>query len=254
MTTTAACCSSSPRRLVTVARRTLTDRSPHSSSCCSSLGAARGRPRSSIATKPTRLGLDLQGGVELVYQGRPTPKVPEVTPRGDRRRDRHDPQAHRRPRRLRAGDPARRRDQISIGLPDVENAERAEEQVGTTAQLQFYDWEPNVFGERRAGRADSDPRAGQGGRRRRSRGQEATPEAERRTARSQRQRDPSRPTARTTRTGDKLYLFDPRATRAVLAGPDDDREELLQELEAERRDRASRRARAQAEDTECRRS
>ncbi len=25
-----------------------------------------------IATKPTRLGLDLQGGVELVYEGKPT--------------------------------------------------------------------------------------------------------------------------------------------------------------------------------------
>ena len=38
--------------------------------------------------------------------------------------------------------------QISIGLPDVENADRAIEQVGTTAQLQFYDWEPNVLGDR----------------------------------------------------------------------------------------------------------
>ena len=38
------------------------------------------------------------------------------------------------------------RDQISVGLPDVQNAQRAIEQVGTTAQLQFYDWEPNVLG------------------------------------------------------------------------------------------------------------
>ena len=37
-------------------------------------------------------------------------------------------------------------DQISVGLPDVQNAERAIQQVGTTAQLQFYDWEPNVLG------------------------------------------------------------------------------------------------------------
>ena len=36
-------------------------------------------------------------------------------------------------------------DEISIGLPDVKNVERAEQQVGSTAQLQFYDWEPNVF-------------------------------------------------------------------------------------------------------------
>src|ERR671939_2190701 len=31
-------------------------------------------------SKPTRLGLDLKGGVELVYQGRPSPQVPKVTP------------------------------------------------------------------------------------------------------------------------------------------------------------------------------
>ena len=31
-------------------------------------------------SEPTRLGLDLKGGVELVYEGRPTPKQPEVTP------------------------------------------------------------------------------------------------------------------------------------------------------------------------------
>jgi SecD/SecF fusion protein len=31
-------------------------------------------------SKQTRLGLDLKGGVELVYQGRPTPQVPKVTP------------------------------------------------------------------------------------------------------------------------------------------------------------------------------
>ena len=30
--------------------------------------------------KKTRLGLDLKGGVELIYEGRPTPQVPEVTP------------------------------------------------------------------------------------------------------------------------------------------------------------------------------
>ncbi len=33
-----------------------------------------------IVTKPTKLGLDLKGGIELVYQGRPTPQVPKVTP------------------------------------------------------------------------------------------------------------------------------------------------------------------------------
>ena len=36
--------------------------------------------------------------------------------------------------------------EITVALPDVSNAQRAEAEVGKTAQLQFYDWEPNVIG------------------------------------------------------------------------------------------------------------
>ena len=36
--------------------------------------------------------------------------------------------------------------EIVVQLPEVTNIEKAERQVGTTAQLQFYDWEPNVIG------------------------------------------------------------------------------------------------------------
>ena len=107
-----------------------------------------GRPRCVIVTKPTKLGLDLKGGIELVYQGRPTPQVPEVTQQAlddavETIRKRTDALGVSEPEIQRSG-----RDQISIGLPDVQNAERAIQQVGTTAQLQFYDWEPNVLGER----------------------------------------------------------------------------------------------------------
>ncbi|MGH3994842.1 MAG: hypothetical protein ACRDSN_20565, partial [Pseudonocardiaceae bacterium] len=101
-----------------------------------------------IATKPTVLGLDLRGGVELVYEGRPTPQVPEVTPAAvddaiETIRKRTDALGVSEPEIQRAG-----ANQISIGLPNVSNAARAQEQVGTTAQLQFYDWEPNILGER----------------------------------------------------------------------------------------------------------
>src|SRR3954468_1022919 len=97
-------------------------------------------------SKPTRLGLDLKGGVELVYEGRPTPKVPKVTPQAlddalETIRKRTDALGVSEPEIQRSG-----RDQISIGLPSVQNAERAIQQVGSTAQLQFYDWEPNVLG------------------------------------------------------------------------------------------------------------
>jgi len=98
-----------------------------------------------IATKPTKLGLDLKGGTELVYQGQPTPQVPKVTPQAlndalETIRKRTDALGVSEPEIQRSGP-----DQISIGLPDVQNAQRAIDQVGSTAQLQFYDWEPNVL-------------------------------------------------------------------------------------------------------------
>src|SRR3954463_12415192 len=104
-------------------------------------------------SKPTRPGLDLKGGVELVYEGRPTPKAPKATPQAiddalETIRKRTDALGVSEPEIQRAG-----ANQISIGLPAVQNAERAEQQVGTTAQLQFYDWAPitssggNVFAD-----------------------------------------------------------------------------------------------------------
>src|SRR5918911_1793291 len=99
-----------------------------------------------IEDKSTKLGLDLKGGIELVYQGQPTPQVPTVTPQAlddalETIRKRTDALGVSEPELQRSG-----RDQISIGLPSVQNAERAIQQVGSTAQLQFYDWEPNVLG------------------------------------------------------------------------------------------------------------
>ena len=95
---------------------------------------------------PTKLGLDLKGGTELVYQGRPTPQQPTVTGEDIDRsieiiRQRTDKLGVAEPEISRVG-----ADQISVGLPDVDNADRAIEQVGDTAQLYFYDWEPNVIG------------------------------------------------------------------------------------------------------------
>jgi len=98
-----------------------------------------------IALKPTRLGLDLKGGVELVYQGEPTQQVPKVTPEAldralDIIRSRVDQLGVGEPEIQRSG-----KDQISVGLPDVQNIRRAQDQVGTPAQLYFYDWEANAI-------------------------------------------------------------------------------------------------------------
>src|SRR5919106_1386445 len=100
-----------------------------------------------VATKPTRLGLDLQGGVQLVYEASPTKQQPTVTPDGldralDIMRDRVDALGVAEPELQRSGER-----QIDVSLPGVKNAERAERQVGTTAQMFFYDWEPNILDE-----------------------------------------------------------------------------------------------------------
>ncbi|HWO84278.1 MAG TPA: protein translocase subunit SecD [Solirubrobacterales bacterium] len=103
-----------------------------------------------IAKKETKLGLDLQGGLELVYQGQPTEAGAEVS--GE---DIDDSISiiEQRINKLGVSEPEVARlgvDQITVSLPGVTDANRAAEQVGTTAQLYYYDWEPNLLGPEKA--------------------------------------------------------------------------------------------------------
>src|SRR5438270_841120 len=85
-----------------------------------------------------------RGVRELVYQARPTPKVPKVTPRA---LDDAINTIQKRTNTLGVSEPEIQRagaNEIDIGLPGVQST-RAEQEVGTTAQLQFYAWEPNVY-------------------------------------------------------------------------------------------------------------
>ena len=98
-----------------------------------------------IATKPTRLGLDLKGGVSFIYKGIPTAHA-KVDPESLNRaitimRKRVDQLGVAQPEIQLYG-----ASEINVSLPDVTNVKRAEDQVGKTAQLLFYDWEPNVIG------------------------------------------------------------------------------------------------------------
>jgi SecD/SecF fusion protein len=98
-----------------------------------------------IAVKKTRLGLDLKGGVELVYKARPT-AVSKVDSESLERtinimRKRVDKIGVAQTEIQRSGE-----SEIDVSLPDVSNVARAQAEVGKTAQLQFYDWEPNVIG------------------------------------------------------------------------------------------------------------
>ena len=98
-----------------------------------------------IATKKTVLGLDLKGGVELVYQGQPTAQTPVVTQDAlsravDIMRQRVDQLGVSEPQIQTSGG-----NDITVSLPDVKDTARAERLVGTTARLEFYDWEANAL-------------------------------------------------------------------------------------------------------------
>jgi SecD/SecF fusion protein len=116
-----------------------------------------------ITTKPTVLGLDLRGGTQLIYQASPTPQTPTVTPEAIDRaisiiRTRTDKFGVSEPEISRVG-----RDGIQVGLPNVQNAQQAIDQIGTTAQLYFYDLEANIVpppkqaGEDPASQPDPNP-------------------------------------------------------------------------------------------------
>jgi SecD/SecF fusion protein len=102
-----------------------------------------------IATKETKLGLDLQGGLQLVYEGQPTGTATEVSGEDI---EESISIIERRINNLGVTESEVARlgnKNITIGLPGVTDANRAAEQVGSTAQLFFYDWEPSLLGQER---------------------------------------------------------------------------------------------------------
>jgi SecD/SecF fusion protein len=172
-----------------------------------------------VATQPTKLGLDLKGGVELVYQGKPTPQQPKVTQEAldravDIIRERVDLLGVSEPEIQRAGS-----DQITVGLPDVKNARRAEQQVGKVAQLYFYDWEANVLGP--DGKPHpADPKVTGGG----AAGSLGIPRY--RALQIAAKRPPSNPGKATT--GTQWYLVNDKQQR-VLRGPEEAERDLFSE-------------------------
>jgi SecD/SecF fusion protein len=99
-----------------------------------------------IATKPTRLGLDLKGGIELILQGRPTPQQPTIddTSMGravDIIREGCDELGVSEIEVSRVGS-----DQIQVGIPGATSVGRATECATKPARLYFFDWEPSLIG------------------------------------------------------------------------------------------------------------
>jgi SecD/SecF fusion protein len=103
-----------------------------------------GIPGTSIKPRKTQLGLDLKGGVELIFQGRASggSKVDAAT----------IAQAvsiiQSRVNQLGVSNnsvTSSGNDQIEVSLAGYTNVAQAEQVVGTTAQLYFYDWETSVI-------------------------------------------------------------------------------------------------------------
>jgi SecD/SecF fusion protein len=171
-----------------------------------------------IATKKTTLGLDLKGGTELVFQARPTPQNPTIDGSDIDRaieiiRKRTDAFGVSEPEISRVGS-----DSIRVGLPDVDNATTASEQVGQTAQLYFYDWEPNVIpnpAKTNVPRSESSF----------GRLYDAV------TLASQQQ--PNCFENKCTTSGPQYYLFNSQ-THQWIAGPTDKRKDLFSELPGQR--------------------
>jgi SecD/SecF fusion protein len=115
-----------------------------------------------IANTTTKLGLDLQGGLELVYQGQPTGTATSVSGEDI---DNSISIIEQRINKLGVSEPEVARlgnEEITVSLPGITDANRAAEQVGTTAQLYFFDWEPNLLGPERVigGRPGQQPPPG----------------------------------------------------------------------------------------------
>jgi SecD/SecF fusion protein len=175
-----------------------------------------------ILTKTTRLGLDLKGGVSLIYQAKPTKQSTVNSDAIDRTldimRERVDQLGVAEPSIQRSGS-----DQIDVSLPDVKNADEAANQVGTTAQMYFYDWEPNVLN----GKCKPDPTNPNvtGG----SAAGSGTGATDQYTAVTIASRCPARTFPNQTTNG-LFYQVDTKAKK-VLAGPDETRQDLRQDLE-----------------------
>ncbi|HVH01279.1 MAG TPA: protein translocase subunit SecD [Miltoncostaeaceae bacterium] len=98
-----------------------------------------------IAVRPTVLGLDLQGGVEVVLQGKPTEQAQVTKQAIDRSveiiRDRVDAFGVAEPEIQTQGN-----DQIVVSLPGANNPDKVVRDLINPAQLVFIPFEKNVVG------------------------------------------------------------------------------------------------------------
>jgi SecD/SecF fusion protein len=159
-----------------------------------------------IALKPTVLGLDLQGGVEVILQGKPTEEA-QVNEEAIERsveiiRERVDAFGVAEPEIQTQGD-----DQIVVALPGAEDPEQVVDDLIQPAQLVFINFERNLVGPE-----EGDPSLYDAVKR----AQRAPPPDEVRRG--------ARPT---------FYAFD-REDHSLLAGPERDEQSLIESFPNDR--------------------
>jgi SecD/SecF fusion protein len=186
-----------------------------------------------ISSKETKLGLDLQGGVELVYEvqpraGQPPPTADSIKRAIDVMRERVDQLGVAEPEIQQSGER-----QINVALPDVSNLQEAIKQVGTVAQLAFYDWEVNVIGPE--GKPDPTNPAVTGGP---AGGDASSPAALSLYDALQRAKQrPAKAEPNNSRDGSLYYPVDTKAKKVFGLG-EESRAEALQNVPAAQREKA----------------
>ena len=110
----------------------------------------------SPAYQAPKLGLDLQGGLEIVLEAKPPPGRELTQEDLDRSvsviRERIDKLGVSEPEVRKQGE-----DQIAVQLPGIEDPERAAEIIGKTAQLELYKFESNLISPSRNAQGDPVP-------------------------------------------------------------------------------------------------
>jgi len=97
-----------------------------------------------VKPKKTQLGLDLKGGVELIFQGRAT-SGSKVNPASINEAISIIQSRVNSLGVSNASITSSGHNEIDVSLAGLKNVAQAEAEVGTTAQMYFYDWENNVL-------------------------------------------------------------------------------------------------------------
>ncbi|MFT4050499.1 MAG: protein translocase subunit SecD [Solirubrobacterales bacterium] len=161
-----------------------------------------------IALKPTKLGLDLAGGIELTYKASPTNADRAPT---DRELQNAIKVINERVNSLgvtEAEVQATGNELITVSLPAVDDPEAAKALVGSTAQMYFYKWQDNIV----AGKGKTDAEAANTG---------FTKQYDAVKLASE-QKSPEDAKGR-----DKYYLFSTDKGNKLIAGPELSKEDLL---------------------------